>query len=152
MSAFGLLLLPGCVKKRSLHIIVYNFYFTVWSLFHAFFRGRKSLNPEFNFLESSILKYLIKLEIIYLYSSALVELSFSSTLRELRTLHVRTRGFGPRVAGDMQVYSVTNYNTCCFLLHLQLSKNYIKELSWTQHSNTTYLNNGQTDKNCDLVV
>ena len=28
------------------------------------------------------------------------------------------------VAGGMQVDSVTNYNTCCFLLHLQLSKNY----------------------------
>ena len=29
------------------------------------------------------------------------------------------------------MYSVTSYSTCCFLLHLQLSKNYIKELSWT---------------------
>ena len=28
------------------------------------------------------------------------------------------------VAGGMQVYSVTNYSTCCFLLHLQLSKHY----------------------------
>ena len=52
------------------------------------------------------------------------------------------------VAGGVQVY-LTNYSTCCFLLHLQLSKNYIKELSWTQHSNTAYLNNGQTDNNCD---
>ena len=41
------------------------------------------------------------------------------------------------VAGGMQVYSVTNYSTCCFLLH----RNYPKELSWTQHSN-----------NCDLVI
>ena len=48
------------------------------------------------------------------------------------------------------MYSVTNYNTCC-LSHLQLCKNYIKELSWTQYSNTAYLNNGQTDNNCDLV-
>ena len=56
------------------------------------------------------------------------------------------------VAGGMQVYSVTNYNTCCFLLHLQLSKDYIKMMSWTQHSNTAYLNNGQTDNNCDLVI
>ena len=60
------------------------------------------------------------------------------------------------VTGGMQVYSVTNYNTCCFLLHLQLSKNYIKELCWTQHSNTAYLNNEQTDEqtdnNCDLVI
>ena len=50
------------------------------------------------------------------------------------------------VAGGMQVCYATNYNTCYFLLHLQLSKNYIKELSWTQHSNTAYLNNGQTDR------
>ena len=50
------------------------------------------------------------------------------------------------IAGGIQVYSVTNYSTCCFLLHLQLSKNYIKELSLTQHSNTAYLNNGQTDR------
>ena len=56
------------------------------------------------------------------------------------------------VAGGVQVYSVTNYITCYFLLHLQLSKNYIKELSWTQHSNTAYLNDGQTDNNCDLVI
>ena len=50
------------------------------------------------------------------------------------------------VTGGVQAYSVTNYSTCCFLLHLQLSKNYIKELSWTQHSNTAYLNSVQTDK------
>ena len=52
-------------------------------------------------------------------------------LRELRTLHVRTRAFGPRVAGDVpvysiaggvQVYSVTNYSTCCFWLHLNYPK------------------------------
>ena len=54
------------------------------------------------------------------------------------------------VAGVVQVYSVTNYITCCFLLHLQLSKNYIKERSWTQHSNTAYLNNGQTDKQTNI--
>ena len=48
------------------------------------------------------------------------------------------------VAGGVQVYSVTNYSTSCFLSHLQLPKNYIKELTWTQHSNTTYFNNGQT--------
>ena len=54
------------------------------------------------------------------------------------------------IAGGMQVYSVTNYNTCCFLLHMQLSKNYIKELSCTQHSNTAYLNNGQTDRQTDI--
>ena len=30
------------------------------------------------------------------------------------------------VAGGVQVYSVTNYSTCCFLLHLQLSQNYIR--------------------------
>ena len=65
----------------------------------------------------------------------------------LRTLRVRTRAFDPRVAGGMQVYhvaeglqvysvaegvqvySVINDSTCCFLLHLQLSKNYIKELN-----------------------
>ena len=83
-------------------------------------------------------------------------------LREFRTLRIRNEARGPRVAGGVQVYSVvggiqvysvTNYSTCCFLLHLQLSKNYIKELSLTQHSNTAYLNNGQTDKrtrnNCD---
>ena len=56
------------------------------------------------------------------------------------------------IAGGMQVYSVTNYSTCCCLLHLQLSKYYIKELSWTQYSNTAYLNNGQTDNNCELVI
>ena len=52
------------------------------------------------------------------------------------------------VAGGMQVYSVTNFSTCCFLLHLQLCvfKYYIKELSRTQHSNTAYLNNRQTDE------
>ena len=36
------------------------------------------------------------------------------SLSELRTLCV---------TGGMQVYYVTNYTTCCFLLHLQLSKN-----------------------------
>ena len=36
------------------------------------------------------------------------------------------------VAGGMQAYYVTNYITCCFLLQLQLPKNYIQELSWTQ--------------------
>ena len=46
------------------------------------------------------------------------------------------------VAGGVQVYSVTNYRTCCFLLHLQLSKNYMKELNL----DSTYLSNGQTDK------
>ena len=30
------------------------------------------------------------------------------------------------VAGGVQVYYVTNYSTSCFLLHLQLSKNYIR--------------------------
>ena len=30
------------------------------------------------------------------------------------------------VAGGKQVYSVTNYSTCCFLLHLQLSKKLYK--------------------------
>ena len=40
------------------------------------------------------------------------------------------------VAG-VQVYYVTNYITCCcFLFHLQPSKNYIKELSWNQHTDT----------------
>ena len=48
------------------------------------------------------------------------------------------------VAGGVQVYSVSNYSTCCSSLHLQQSQNYIKELSWTQHSNTAYLNNRQT--------
>ena len=55
------------------------------------------------------------------------------------------------VAGDIQVYSVTYYSTCFFLLHLQLSKNYIKELSWTQHSNTLTTDK-QTDNSCDLVT
>ena len=52
-------------------------------------------------------------------------------LRELRTPRVAEGIQVYSVAGGVQVYSVANYSTCCFLLHLQLSKNYIKELSWT---------------------
>ena len=69
-----------------------------------------------------------------------IEMKIFLELRELRT---------PRVAGGMQVYSVTNYSTCCFLLHLQLFKNYIKELSGLQRTLTT---DKQTDNNCDLVI
>ena len=72
------------------------------------------------------------------------------------------------VAGGMQVYSVTKYSTCCFLSHLQLSKNYIKELNLDSTIHSTHLSKGQTDKqtnrqtdrqtdrqtynNCDLVI
>ena len=61
------------------------------------------------------------------YTSALRLL----VLRELRTPRVAEGIQVYSVVGGMQVYSVANYSTCCFLLHLQLSKNYIKELSWT---------------------
>ena len=56
------------------------------------------------------------------------------------------------VAGGVQVYYVTNYSTCCFLLHLQLSKNYIKELNSDSTFHSTYLSNRHTDNNCDLVI
>ena len=57
------------------------------------------------------------------------------------------------VAGGMQVYYVTNYSTCCFLLHLQLSKNYIKERVGLNIPNKRILTmDKQTSNNCDLVI
>ena len=72
-------------------------------------------------------------------------------LRELRTLRVAKGVQVYSVAGGMQVYSVTNYSTCYFLLHLQLSKNYIKQLNLDSTFHSTYLSNGQTYNNCDLA-
>ena len=80
------------------------------------------------------------------YTSALRLL----VLRELRTPPVTKRIQVYSVAGGVQVYSVTNYSTCCFLLHLQLSKNYLKELSWTQHSNTYH--DKQTNRQTTIVI
>ena len=48
-------------------------------------------------------------------------------------------------AGGVPVYSVTNYSTC----------NYPKLYKGAEFDSTfqsAYLNNGQTDNNCDLVI
>ena len=68
-------------------------------------------------------------------------------------MHVYSVAGGVRV----QMYSVTNYSTCYFLLHLQQFKNYIKELSLDSLSikptlATDKQTNRQTDDNCDLVI
>ena len=91
--------------------------------------------------------------------------------------HWRTRAFGPRVAGGIQVYSVagvqvyhvaggvqvysvTNCSTCCFLLHLQ-GCNYPKLYKGAEFGldipiQRTITTDRQTDRhtnnNCDLVI
>ena len=75
---------------------------------------------------------------------AMINQSWLRTLNVIGVFYIRRYAgvlCSKRCAGVL-----TNYSTRCFLLHLQLSKNYIKELSWTQYPNTAYLNNGQTDR------
>ena len=71
---------------------------------------------------------------------------YTSTLRLLALCELRTLC----VAGGVQVYSVTNYSTCCFMLHLQLTKNCIKEQNLDSTFHPNYISSGQTDNNCDL--